>query len=106
VHPNSKGVEPRPIGFRYERFLNRGNFAASKSAADSLGRVGLSGQPGSPQHTLPLFLSMSLENSESIAQLAATIQCDLDELRDALSAVQTDRIELMRFLNRASQDSQ
>jgi hypothetical protein len=58
------------------------------------------------QYTLPLFLSMSLENSESIAQLAATIKCDLDELRDALSDVQTDMIELMQFLNRASQDSQ
>ncbi len=58
------------------------------------------------QHTLPLFLSMSLENSESIAQLATTIKCDLDELRDALSDVQTDMIELMQFLNRASQESQ
>ena len=58
------------------------------------------------QYTLPLFLSMSLENSESIAQLAATIKCDLDELRDALSDVQTDMIELMQFLNHASQNSQ
>ncbi len=58
------------------------------------------------QHTLPLFLSMSLENSDSIARLAATIKCDLDELRDALSDVETDLLELMEFLNRASQHPQ
>ncbi len=58
------------------------------------------------QHTLPLFVSMSLENSESIAQLAATIKCHLDELRDSLNDVEVDLVELMEFLNRASQASQ
>ena len=55
------------------------------------------------QHTLPLFLSMSLENTDSIARLAATIKCDLDELRDALTDVQSDLVELMHFLNRTPQ---
>ena len=49
---------------------------------------------------------MSLENPESIAQLAATIKCHLDELRDALNDVEVDLVELMEFLNRASQASQ
>ena len=55
------------------------------------------------ERTLPLFLSISPENPQSIAQLAATIKCDLDELRDALTDVQSDLIELMQFLNRTCQ---
>jgi hypothetical protein len=58
---------------------------------------------GFAQHTLPLFLSMSLENGEAIGRLAAAIKCDLDELRDALTDVQSDLIELMQFLNRTPQ---
>jgi len=55
------------------------------------------------ERTLPLFLSISPENAESIALIATSIKCDLDELRDALTDVQADLIELMQFLNRSSQ---
>ncbi len=55
------------------------------------------------QHTLPLFLSMSPEHTESIARLAMAMKCDLDELRDALTDVEADLIELTQFLNRTPQ---
>ena len=51
-------------------------------------------------HTLPLFLSMSTEHSDAIGALAVSLKCDLDEIRDAISDVLNDLVELMQFLNR------
>ncbi|HWR34723.1 MAG TPA: hypothetical protein VN622_02495 [Clostridia bacterium] len=52
------------------------------------------------EDTLPLFLSLSTDHDESLSRLAVSIKCDLEELRDALTDVEPDLIELMQFLNR------
>jgi hypothetical protein len=51
-------------------------------------------------HTLPLFLSMSIDHRQSLAQLIVSIKCDLEELRDAMNDVEPDLLELMQYLNR------
>ncbi len=51
-------------------------------------------------HTLPLFLSMSSEHRQSLAQLIVSIKCDLEELRDALTDLDPDLHELMQHLNK------
>jgi hypothetical protein len=51
------------------------------------------------QTTLPLFLTLNRGNSDALAQLAASLKCDLDELRDALVDVDRDLQALMEFLN-------
>lgn len=53
--------------------------------------------------TLPLFLTMSPEHTEAIGQLAVSLKCDLDEIRDAISDVLNDVVELMQFLNSSRQ---
>jgi hypothetical protein len=50
------------------------------------------------EHTIPLFLSVSPNHGDSLASLAASIQSDLDELRDAVNDVQSDVIELVQYL--------
>ena len=55
------------------------------------------------EQTLPLFLSMSTEHKEAIGALAVSLKCDLDEIRDAISDVLNDVVELMQFLNRSHQ---
>lgn len=52
------------------------------------------------QTTLPLFLTMNRDNSDALAQLAVSLKCDLEELRDALVDVDRDLHALMEFLNR------
>jgi hypothetical protein len=52
------------------------------------------------QTTLPLFLTMNRDNSEALAQLAVSLKCDVEELRDALVDVDRDLHALMEFLNR------
>ena len=51
------------------------------------------------EHTLPLFLSLSLEHRESLAQLIVSIKCDLEQLRDSLTDIEPDLMELMHYLN-------
>ena len=51
------------------------------------------------EHTLPLFLSLSLEHRESLAQLIVSIKCDLEQLRDSLTDVEPDLMDLMHYLN-------
>lgn len=51
------------------------------------------------EHTLPLFLSLSLEHRESLARLAVSIKCDLDQMRDTLTDLEPDLVELMHHLN-------
>lgn len=51
------------------------------------------------EHTLPLFLSLSLEHRESLARLIVSIKCDLDQLRDSLTDIEPDLVELMQYLN-------
>src|SRR3954451_20321667 len=51
-------------------------------------------------HTLPLFLTMSTAHRESLANLAASMKSDLDELRDSLTDIEPDIRELTLFLNR------
>jgi hypothetical protein len=43
---------------------------------------------------------MSTEHSDAIGQLAVSLKCDLDEIRDAISDVLNDLVEVMQFLNR------
>lgn len=50
-------------------------------------------------HTLPLFLDLSLDHRESLASLIVSIKCDLEHLRDLLSDVDPDLTELMHYLN-------
>ena len=52
------------------------------------------------QTTLPLFLTLNRDNSDALAQLAVSLKCDLEELRDALIDVDRDLHTLMEFLNR------
>lgn len=57
------------------------------------------------EHTLPLFLSIAPEHNDSLAALGASLKCDLDEIRDALTDVDPDLDALMQVLNqRRSQD--
>lgn len=51
------------------------------------------------EHTLPLFLGISIEHRESIARLIVSIKCDLEQLRDNLTDVEPDLMELMHYLN-------
>lgn len=51
------------------------------------------------EHTLPLFLGLSLEHRESLASLVVSIKCDLEQLRDNLTDIEPDLMELMHFLN-------
>ena len=51
-------------------------------------------------HTLPLFLTMSPEHRESLANLVAIMKSDLDELRDSLNDIEPDIRELTLFLNK------
>ena len=51
------------------------------------------------ENTLPLFLSISLEHRESLAQLIVSIKCDLEQLRDSLMDMEPDLMELMDYLN-------
>jgi len=53
--------------------------------------------------TLPLFLSMNAEHKDAIGALAVSLKCDLDEIRDAISDVLNDVVELMQFLNTSRQ---
>ena len=52
------------------------------------------------QTTLPLFLTMNQDNTEALAQLAVSVKCDLEEIRDSLIDVDRDLQALMEFLNR------
>ncbi len=51
------------------------------------------------EHTLPLFLSLSLEHRESLARLIVSIKCDLEQMRDTLTDLEPDLMELMQHLN-------
>lgn len=51
------------------------------------------------EHTLPLFLSISLEHRDSLASLVVSIKCDLEQLRDTLTDIEPDLMELMQHLN-------
>lgn len=51
------------------------------------------------EHTLPLFLSIAPEHHDSLTTLGAAMQCDLQELRDALIDVEPDLAALLQFLN-------
>ena len=51
------------------------------------------------EHTLPLFLSLSLEHRESLAQLIVSIKCDLEQLRDSLTDIEPDLMELMHYID-------
>ena len=64
-----------------------------------LAEIAILGQ-GFAQNTLPLFLTMNRDNSDALAQLAVSLKCDLEELRDALVDVDRDLHSLMEFLNR------
>ena len=57
------------------------------------------------QTTLLLFLSISKEHKESLAQLATSIKCDLEELGDAISDVDLDLRALMEHLQSAADNS-
>ena len=46
---------------------------------------------------------MNRENGDALAQLAVSLECDLEELRDALVDVGRDLHVLMEFLNRRLQ---
>ncbi len=51
------------------------------------------------EHTLPLFVSLSPEHRESLARLIVSIKCDLEQLRDSLTDIEPDLLELMNYLN-------
>ena len=50
------------------------------------------------EHTLPLFLSIAPEHNDSLAQLGMSLKCDLDEIRDSLTDIEPDLIELVQLL--------
>ena len=52
------------------------------------------------EHTLPLFLSIAPEHSDSLAHLGMSLKCDLDEIRDSLTDIEPDLIEFVQLLRR------
>jgi hypothetical protein len=52
--------------------------------------------------TLPLFLSMNSEHSDSLAALSLSVKCDLEEIGDAISDVDGPLRDLTEFLGRGS----
>ncbi len=56
------------------------------------------------EHTLPLFLSVSAGHKDTLVQLAHSIKCDLDELRDALTDVEPDLVALVTTLMEQTSD--
>jgi hypothetical protein len=46
---------------------------------------------------------MSTEHADAIGALAVSLKCDLDEIRDSISDVLNDLVEVMQFLNRSHQ---
>jgi hypothetical protein len=73
--------------------------ATSSNIERHLAHVGILSRNFAAQ-TLPLFLTVSPDHADSIAQLITSIKCDLDELRDAITDLEPDLILLMEFLNR------
>jgi hypothetical protein len=51
------------------------------------------------EHTLPLFLSLAPEHGDSLAALAMSLKCDLDEISDTLTDVAPDLAALVQFFN-------
>ncbi len=56
------------------------------------------------QTTLPLFLSIDTDHQDSIAQLATSMKCDLEELGDAIHDVDVDLRSLMQFLQHRAEN--
>ena len=81
------------------RELNFQNETVAANVSHHLAEIAVLGRNFADQ-TLPLFLTMSTEHSDAIGQLAVSLKCDLDEIRDAISDVLNDLVELMQFLNR------
>ena len=71
----------------------------AQNVAHHLAEIAVLGRNFADQ-TLPLFLTMSAEHKEAVGALAVSLKCDLDEIRDAISDVLNDMVELMQFLNR------
>src|ERR1043166_8486111 len=84
------------------RELNFQDGTVSANVAHHLAEIAVLGRNFADQ-TLPLFLSMSPEHTEAIGALAVSLKCDLDEIRDAISDVLNDVVELMQFLNKSHQ---
>lgn len=51
--------------------------------------------------TLPLFLTLNTEHSDSLAQLVVSVKCDLEEITDAMVDVDVELRKLMEYLNSA-----
>ena len=49
--------------------------------------------------SLPQFLSLATEEEEKLADLAVDIQTDLDEMKEAISDMETSLLKLVNFLN-------
>ncbi len=71
---------------------------ASQNVEHHLAEIAVLGR-NFAEHTLPLFLGLSLEHRESLAKLIVSIKCDLEQLRDSLTDIEPDLMELMQFLN-------
>jgi hypothetical protein len=52
------------------------------------------------EHTVPLFLSLAPEHTDSLAHLVASIKWDLDEIRDSISDMEASLIALLGFMQR------
>ncbi len=72
--------------------------ATSSNVEHHLAEIAVLGRNFAEQ-TLPLFLSLSLEHRESLARLIVSIKCDLEQLRDTLTDIEPDLMELMQHLN-------
>ena len=81
------------------RELNFHDGTVAQNVAHHLAEIAVLGR-NFADTTLPLFLTMSTEHQEAIGQLAVSLKCDLDEIRDAISDVLNDVVELMQFLNK------
>lgn len=51
------------------------------------------------ERSLQQFLSLPAEDGEKLADLAVDIQTDLDEMKEAISDMETSLLKLVNFLN-------
>ena len=84
--------------------LNFPEGTAFNNVAHHLAEIAVLGR-NFADHTLPLFLDLSPEHRESLARLIVSIKCDLEQLRDSLTDIEPDLMELMHHLNDQAPDT-
>jgi len=72
---------------------------ALENLSRHLAHISVLGRNFSEHTAYPLFLSLAPEHGDSLAALAMSLKCDLDEISDTLTDVAPDLAALVQFLN-------